>query len=111
LPAQLVSDPAIDWQDSEWLDYYVFGQWLVSAWVLAKDEHINPSQWTQLNTSLKTLETGFKQRKQSEHEVEIALQTIVKMKVTLERLSQKQDLSAQSSLLREIDLGLQKLFM
>lgn len=111
LPAQLVSDPAIDWQDSEWLDYYVFGQWLVSAWVLANDEHIKPSQWTQLNATLKTLETGFKQRQQAEPKMEIVLQTIGKMKVNLDRLSQKQDLSAQSALLREIDLGLQKLFL
>ena len=111
LPAQLVSDPAIDWQNSEWLDYYVFGQWLVSAWVLANDKHIKPPQWTLLNTSLKTLETGFKQRQQSEPEAEIVLQTIVKMKVNLDRLSQKQDFSAQSTLLREIDLGLQKLFL
>ncbi len=111
LPAQLVSDPAIDWQDSKWQDYYTFGKLSVSAWVLANAEHIKPTQWTQLSKSLHTLETEFKQRQQSEPEAKIALQTIDKMNVSLDRLSRKKDFPAQIALLREIELGLQKLFL
>lgn len=111
LPAQLVSDPAIDWQDSEWQDYYAFGKWTLSAWIVAKAENIKQPQWVLLRDSLQSLETGFKQRSQSEPEAKITLQTIDKMKVSLDRLSKKEDVFAQSDLLRDIELGLQKLFL
>lgn len=111
LPAQLVSEPAIDWQDSEWHDYYAFGKWTLSAWIVAKAENIKQPQWVLLNESLQSLEAGFKQRSQSEPEAKITLQTIAKMKVSLDHLSQKEDVFAQSDLLRDIELGLQKLFL
>jgi len=111
LPVQLVSESAIDWQDSEWSDYYAFGKWTLSAWVLARAEHIKQPQWVLLGESLQSLKAGFKQRQQSEPEAKIALQTIAKMQVSLDRLSQKEDLFAQNTLLRDIERGLQKLFM
>jgi len=65
----------------------------------------------QLNKSLQTLEASFKQHQQSESEAKIALQTIDRIKASLGRLSRQEDLSAQTALLYEIDLGLQKLFL
>ena len=108
LPSQLETD---DGQDSEYHDYYAFGQWTLDAWVLANAEHVKPEQWKLMNKSLLTLETDLKQRQPSEPEAVIALQTIGKMKSSLDRLSRKADFSAQSTLIREIEIGLQKLFL
>ncbi len=110
LPSQLVSELAIDWQNSEWRDYYAFGQWTVSAWVLTKAKHVDQSQWAELSKILQTLETSFKQH-QPEPEAKLALQIIDKMKVSLARLSNKEDILAQTTLVREIEQGLQKLFL
>jgi hypothetical protein len=111
LPSQLETESPIDWQDSECRDYYAFGQWTLDAWVLANVEHVKPAQWQLMNQSLQTLENDLKQRQQSEPEAVIALQTIGKMKTSLNRLARKPDLSAQSALMREIEIGLQKLFL
>ncbi len=111
LPAELVSEPAINWQDSEWRDYYAFGKWTLSTWILARADHVEQPQWVLLNQSLRTLETGFEKRQDSELEAKIALQTLSKLKVSLDRLSKKEDFPAQNNLLREIELGLQKLFI
>ncbi len=111
LPSQLETESPIDWQDSECRDYYAFGQWTLDAWVLANAKHVKPEQWKLMNQSLQTLETDLKQRQQSEPEAVIALQTIGKMKTSLNRLARKPDLSAQSALMREIEIGLQKLFL
>lgn len=111
LPSQLGTEYPIDWQDSDCRDYYAFGQWTLDAWVLANAEHVKPVQWQLMNKSLQTLETDLKQRQQSEPEAVIALQTIGKMKTSLDRLSRKADFSAQSTLIREIEIGLQKLFL
>ena len=111
LPNQLVSDFAIDWQNSEWQDYYTFGKWSVSAWVLANAKHVEPAQWMQLSKSLQTLEASFKQHQQSESEAKIVLRAIDKIKASVGSLSHQEDLSAQTALLREIELGLQKLFL
>ena len=111
LPKQLASEVAIDWQKSEWQDYYAFGKWTVSAWIFANEKQVEQSQWAKLNKTLQTLEISFKQHSQPEPEAKIALQVIDKMKVSLDRLSQKEDVLAQTTLLREIDLGLQKLFL
>ncbi len=110
LPAQLVSEPAIEWQNSEWHNYYAFGEWILNAWILAKAERTKLSQWIQLKQPLQILETGFKQRQQHDPEAKIVLQTIDKMKISLNILSKKEDFSARNILLREIELGLQKLF-
>jgi hypothetical protein len=111
LPIELVSEPEIDWQDSEWHDYYAFGKWTLSTWILARADHVEQPQWVLLNQSLQTLETGFEKRQSSEPEAIIALQTIAKLKISLDRLSEKEDFPAQNNLLREIELGLQKLFI
>ena len=111
LPNQLVSELAIDWQNSEWRDFYAFGQWTVSAWVLAKAKYVDRLQWAELSKILQTLETSFKQHPQSEPEAKLALQAIDKIKVNLSRLSKKEDILAQTTLLREIEQGLQKLFL
>jgi hypothetical protein len=111
LPKQLLSEPAIVWQDSQWYDYYAFGQWTLSAWILVNAENIEQPQWVLLSDALQTLETRFEQRQQAEPEAAIALQNIHKMQVSLDSLSQKQDLSAQRTLLREIKLGLHKFFL
>ncbi len=109
LPKPLDSELTIDWQNSEWRDYYAFGQWTVRTWVLAKAKDVDQSQWAELGKMLQTLEASFKQ--QSEPEAKIVLQAIDKMKVNLGRLSQKEDVLAQTTLLRELDLSLQKLFL
>ncbi len=109
LPVQLVSEPAINWRDSEYHDYYAFGIWILDAWILGNAEYVKPQQWALLRESLQTLETGLQQRQQSEAQATIALQTIDKMKTSLDHLSKKTDLTAQKALLREIELGLQKL--
>lgn len=109
LPVQLVSEPAINWRDSEYHDYYAFGIWILDAWILGNAGHVKPRQWALLRESLQTLEAGLQQRKQSETQAAIALQTIDRMKSSLDYLSQKSDLTAQRALLREIELGLQKL--
>lgn len=111
LPVELHSEPAIVWQDSQWYDYYALGQWTLSAWILVNAENIEQSQWELLSEALQTLEARFKQRQQAEPEATIALQSIHKMQVSLERLAQKQDLSAQRILLRDIKLGMQKIFL
>ncbi len=111
LPDQLVSQPVVDWQTSESRDYFAFGQWALDAWVLANAKTVKPEQWTLLNQSLNNLENGFNQRQHSEPEAAIALQTIDKMKDKLEKLSRKADFSAQTALSREIEIGLQKLFL
>ncbi len=111
LPKQLVSELAIDWQNSEWRDYYAFGQWTVSAWLLANAKHVDQPQWAELSKILQTLETGFKQHPQSEPEAKLALQAINKMKVSLSQLSKKEDVLAKTTLLREIEQSLQRLFL
>jgi hypothetical protein len=109
LPSQLASEPEIDWKNSEWRDYYAFGQWTMSAWVFAKAKQIDPTQWAELNKILQALEIRFKQ--QPDPEAIRVLQTIDKIKGSLNRLSKTEDVLAQATFLREIDLGLQKLFL
>jgi len=111
LPEALTSEVTIDWQNSEWRDYYAFGQWTVNAWVLAKAKHVDQSQWAELSKMLQTLEASFKQHPESAVESIIALQAIDKIKVSLDSLSVKEDALAQTTLLRELDLSLQKLFL
>jgi hypothetical protein len=111
LPTQLDTDSPIDWQGSEYHNYYAFGQWTLDAWVLVNADYVKPEQWQLMNQSLQTLKSGLTQRQQTEPEAAIALQTIDKMKSSLDRLSRKADISAQSTLMREIELGLQKLFL
>ncbi len=110
IPTLLVSHPTIDWQASQWRDYYTLGQLTLDAWVLANAKQIKPTQWTLLRQSLQALETGLQERLQSEPEASIALQLIDKMKINLKRLSRKTDYSARKSLLNEIEIGLEKLF-
>ncbi|MCK5905810.1 MAG: hypothetical protein KAG86_11025 [Gammaproteobacteria bacterium] len=110
LPVQLESEVAIDWKTSEWRDYYAFGEWIINAWELANEEQVGLSKWVELSKTLQTLESNFKQHPKPEPEAEITLQAIDKIKVSLGLLSQKKDTLAQTTLLREMDLGLQKLF-
>jgi hypothetical protein len=111
LPAQLVLEPTIHWQNSKWSNYYAFGQLTLDAWVLASAEYVKPTQWSLLRKSLQALEAEFKQGHQSEPEANIALQMISKMKANLDRLSRKTDLAAQRDLLEGIASGLQKFFI
>ncbi len=110
-PAQLAQKPTIDWQNSKWRDYYAFGRLTLDVWVLASAKYVKPTQWSLLRKSLQALETGFKQRHQSEPEANIALQMIGNMKANLHRLSRKNDLESQRYLLEEIAFGLQKFFI
>ncbi|HFD12130.1 MAG TPA: hypothetical protein ENJ32_06650 [Crenotrichaceae bacterium] len=111
LPDPLVITPEVDLQNSPYSKYFEFGQWTLDAWILTNVDHVKPAQWALLSQSLNIIKTGLKQHQKSEPEATIALQIIDKMKPSLDRLSQKQDPSAQKSLSREIRLGLQKLFL
>ncbi|MEE9345629.1 MAG: hypothetical protein V3U88_08480 [Methylococcales bacterium] len=111
LPVQLESEPAINWRNSAYHDYYAYGQWALDAWLLAKAKHVKPQQWAVLKQSLQTLETGLKQRQQFEPEATIALKNIGTIKTSLDRLSQKVHPSLQTALLRDIEHGVQTLFL
>jgi hypothetical protein len=101
----------IDRKGSEYHNYNAIRQRTLDAWVLVNADYVKPEQWQLMNQSLQTLKSGLKQRQQVEPEAAIALQTIDKMTSSLDRLSRKTDISAQSTLMREIELGLQKLFL
>ncbi|MCH9696891.1 MAG: hypothetical protein K0U68_02195 [Gammaproteobacteria bacterium] len=111
LPTALLSNPKINWQSSDYQDYYALGQWSLNAWILARATHVEPKQWERLNQSLESIEVRLQQRVGHESEAKLSLNTIDKLKTTLTRLSKQPGLSEQHNLSREIELGLQRLFI
>lgn len=111
LPKQLDTEPAVNWKQSDFRDYYTFGQWTLNAWVLANAQHVKPAQWALLSQSVKRLEVSLKRHQGSEPESVVVLQAIGQMRGSLSRLSRSVDPAAQNALLREIETGLQKIFM
>ncbi len=109
LPNRLSSKGVVDWRESQYGEYFAFGQWALDAWVLASVKDVEPGQWRQLSDSLQALKTSFKQRQEAE--ATAVLQTIDKMTPALKQLSMTVDFLARRELSREIKMGLQKLFL
>lgn len=111
LPAVLASDLENNWQSSDYQDYFALGQWNLNAWILAKATHVEPEQWERLSQSLESIEARLQKRVGNEPEAQLTLNTINKIKTTLTRLSEQPGLSEQHNLSREIELGLQRIFI
>lgn len=109
LPAQLTPKTEINWEASQYRYYYNFGQWTLNAWALAKTARVSPAQWLQQRQILKKITVGLAQQQGAE--AITAIKIADKIITHLEILSKKPNIVTQEALLRDIEMGMQRIFL
>jgi hypothetical protein len=96
------------WLESEWVDYYQFGRWVMLLWALTRSEE-SIGSWSQQQRILEELRANLAKRPSNELAAGQALAALERVQPLLVEVQRQADPSARTHLNRRLEMIMQQL--
>jgi hypothetical protein len=108
LPTRLAPPTEFNWVDTEWVDYYQFGRWVVLLWAEAKAEQ-GTQDWARQERIFEALLVNFRNRPPTEVKANQAVAALRRIEPLLQAIRQQADHRTYAALTRASMIAIQQL--